>query len=83
MFQNAYVNEGRGHMHPTELKDGSLGGLSGKAGNAVTQWIFALKQGDQSAAVGLWEAYFCRLVGLARVRLRDTPRLWLMRKTSP
>ena len=24
--------------------------------------------------MGLWEAYFCRLVGLARVRLRDTPR---------
>jgi RNA polymerase sigma factor (sigma-70 family) len=35
----------------------------------------ALKEGDQSAALGLWEAYFPRLVGLARARLRDTPRL--------
>jgi DNA-directed RNA polymerase specialized sigma24 family protein len=40
----------------------------------VTRWIAALKQGDQSAAQGLWEAYFRRLVGLARVRLRDAPR---------
>jgi DNA-directed RNA polymerase specialized sigma24 family protein len=44
------------------------------AGNAVTQWISALKQGDQSAARGLWDAYFRRLVGLARARLRDAPR---------
>jgi DNA-directed RNA polymerase specialized sigma24 family protein len=43
-------------------------------GNSVTQWISALKQGDQSAARGLWEAYFRRLVGLARARLRDAPR---------
>jgi DNA-directed RNA polymerase specialized sigma24 family protein len=34
----------------------------------------ALKQGDPSAAQRLWEAYFRRLVGLARVRLRDAPR---------
>jgi DNA-directed RNA polymerase specialized sigma24 family protein len=43
-------------------------------GNSVTQWISALKQGDQSAAQGLWEAYFRRLVGLAYARLRDAPR---------
>jgi DNA-directed RNA polymerase specialized sigma24 family protein len=41
----------------------------------VTQWISRLKQGDQSAARALWEAYFRRLVGLARARLRNTPRL--------
>jgi RNA polymerase sigma factor (sigma-70 family) len=40
----------------------------------VTRWIAALKQGDQSAARGLWEAYFRRLVGLARARLHDAPR---------
>jgi DNA-directed RNA polymerase specialized sigma24 family protein len=34
----------------------------------------ALKHGDQTAAQGLWEVYFGRLVGLARTRLRDTPR---------
>jgi DNA-directed RNA polymerase specialized sigma24 family protein len=43
-------------------------------GNTVTQWIAPLKQGDQSAAQGLWEAYFRRLVGLAHARLRDAPR---------
>ena len=43
-------------------------------GNSVTQWISALKEGDQLAAQGLWEAYFRRLVGLAHARLRDAPR---------
>jgi DNA-directed RNA polymerase specialized sigma24 family protein len=43
-------------------------------GDSVTQWINALKQGDQSAAQGLWETYFRRLVGLAHGRLRDAPR---------
>jgi DNA-directed RNA polymerase specialized sigma24 family protein len=43
-------------------------------GNSVTQWISALKQGDQPAAQGLWEAYFHRLVSLAQARLRDAPR---------
>jgi RNA polymerase sigma factor (sigma-70 family) len=43
-------------------------------GNSVTQWISALKQGDQSAAQGLWEAYYDRLVSLAQARLRDAPR---------
>src|SRR5580692_7564477 len=42
--------------------------------DSVTQWISALKQGHQSAAQGLWEAYFRRLVGLAHARLRDAPR---------
>jgi DNA-directed RNA polymerase specialized sigma24 family protein len=41
----------------------------------VTQWISALRHGDQSAARAIWKAYFRRLVGLARARLRDTPRL--------
>jgi DNA-directed RNA polymerase specialized sigma24 family protein len=40
----------------------------------VTRWISALKRGDPSAAQGLWEAYFRRLVGLARARLRSAPR---------
>jgi RNA polymerase sigma factor (sigma-70 family) len=44
-------------------------------GNPVTRWISALKQGDESAAHRLWEAYFRRLVGLARARLLDAPRL--------
>jgi DNA-directed RNA polymerase specialized sigma24 family protein len=43
-------------------------------GNSVTRWIAALKQGDETAAAGLWGAYSRRLVGLARARLRDAPR---------
>jgi DNA-directed RNA polymerase specialized sigma24 family protein len=44
------------------------------SGDSVTRWVAELKRGDQSAAQELWEAYFRRLVGLARVRLRDAPR---------
>ena len=62
-------------MLAMEIQDGSQCGLPANTGNSVTQCISALKQGDQSAALGLWEAYFQRLVGLARARLRDTPRL--------
>jgi RNA polymerase sigma factor (sigma-70 family) len=43
-------------------------------GNSVTRWISGLKQGDQSAATKLWEAYFRRLVALAHARLHDAPR---------
>jgi DNA-directed RNA polymerase specialized sigma24 family protein len=56
------------------VPDGSRRELGGDTGNSVTQWISGLKRGDQSAAQRLWEAYFRRLVGLARVRLRDAPR---------
>jgi DNA-directed RNA polymerase specialized sigma24 family protein len=61
-------------MVPTEAQLDSRHKLPKNPGNSVTQWIPALKQGDQSAARGLWEAYFRRLVGLAHTRLRDTPR---------
>lgn len=36
---------------------------------SVTRWIGGLKQGDQSAAQGLWERYFERLIRLARAKL--------------
>ena len=36
---------------------------------SVTRLIGMLKEGDRRAAQGLWEAYFGRLVGLARARL--------------
>src|SRR4051794_13626583 len=61
-------------MHPMEFQNGSRLGLREDTGNSVTRWIAALKQGDPAAAQGLWEAYFRRLVGLARARLRDAPR---------
>jgi DNA-directed RNA polymerase specialized sigma24 family protein len=50
------------------------GGTAMDGGNTVTHWISALKQGDPSAAQGLCDAYFRRLVGLARARLRGAPR---------
>ncbi len=40
---------------------------------SVTCWIDQLKAGDPAAAQPLWERYFQRLVGLARVKL--SPRL--------
>jgi DNA-directed RNA polymerase specialized sigma24 family protein len=36
---------------------------------SVTHWIGQLKAGEQAAAQPLWEAYFRRLVGLARKKL--------------
>jgi DNA-directed RNA polymerase specialized sigma24 family protein len=59
----------------TEAHDSAPCGLAASTGNSVTQRISALKQGDQDAAMALWEGYFQRLVGLARARLRGTPRL--------
>src|SRR5580704_15856104 len=61
-------------MLPMELQLDSRPELRENPGNSVTHWIRALKQGDQSAAQGLWEAYFRRLVGLAHARLRDASR---------
>jgi len=37
---------------------------------SITCWIDQLRAGDQAAAQPLWERYFQRLVGLARVKLR-------------
>src|SRR5262249_28842419 len=36
---------------------------------SVTHWITLIKKGEQAAAQPLWEAYFRRLVHLARKRL--------------
>ena len=43
------------------------------ADGSVTRWISLLKNGDRAAASPLWEAYYHRLVVLARDRLRGTP----------
>jgi RNA polymerase sigma-70 factor (ECF subfamily) len=37
---------------------------------SVTHWLEKLRAGDQVAAHQLWDRYFHRLVGLARVKLR-------------
>lgn len=36
---------------------------------SVTQWIRALKGGDEDAASRIWERFFGRVVQLARKRL--------------
>jgi DNA-directed RNA polymerase specialized sigma24 family protein len=41
---------------------------------SVTRWLGLLRAGDRDAARHLWERYFRRLVGLARVRLQGAPR---------
>jgi DNA-directed RNA polymerase specialized sigma24 family protein len=41
---------------------------------SITRLIGRLKEGDRSTAQRLWEAYFGRLVGLARARLSGTSR---------
>jgi DNA-directed RNA polymerase specialized sigma24 family protein len=41
---------------------------------SVTYWISQVKAGDPAAAQKLWQGYFQRLVGLARKKLKGTPR---------
>jgi hypothetical protein len=41
---------------------------------SVTCWIRRLRAGEQTHCQELWQRYFRRLVGLARDRLRATPR---------
>jgi DNA-directed RNA polymerase specialized sigma24 family protein len=41
---------------------------------SVTRVIQGVKEGDPAACQELWEGYFRRLVGMARTRLRNTPR---------
>src|SRR5262249_43426717 len=50
-------------MNPRNAQDERPSGLREEAGSTVTRWISALKQGDQTAASGLWESYYRRLVG--------------------
>jgi DNA-directed RNA polymerase specialized sigma24 family protein len=41
---------------------------------SVTHWIGQLRAGDHATAEKLWARYFERLVGLARSKLRGSPR---------
>lgn len=41
---------------------------------SVTLWLELLKGGDKVAAQPIWNAYFARLVALARTRLRAAPK---------
>lgn len=48
--------------------------MDGSPSSSVTIWLEQLKAGDPAAAKPLWDAYFARLVGLARARLKSLPR---------
>jgi DNA-directed RNA polymerase specialized sigma24 family protein len=41
---------------------------------SISRWIDLLKEGDRAAAQPLWDAYFHRLVALARTQLRNASR---------
>jgi RNA polymerase sigma factor (sigma-70 family) len=41
---------------------------------ALTHWLQQLKEGHSQAAQPLWEAYYQRLVALARAKLQGAPR---------
>jgi RNA polymerase sigma factor (sigma-70 family) len=41
---------------------------------SVSHWIAALKNGDQSAALPIWQRYYRRMAALARKRLRFSRR---------
>jgi DNA-directed RNA polymerase specialized sigma24 family protein len=41
---------------------------------SVTRWLTLLQAGDSAAAQPLWERYFGRLVGLARMKLHGSPK---------
>jgi DNA-directed RNA polymerase specialized sigma24 family protein len=42
--------------------------------SSVSDWLGRLPSRDEDAVQKLWERYFARLVGLARVKLGDMPR---------
>jgi DNA-directed RNA polymerase specialized sigma24 family protein len=44
------------------------------AGNSVTRWIDQWKAGDPSAAAGLWNRFYSRLIALACSKLRGAHR---------
>jgi DNA-directed RNA polymerase specialized sigma24 family protein len=41
---------------------------------SVTHWLGQLQEGDPDAIQKIWERYFRRLVGLARLKLQSSPR---------
>jgi len=41
---------------------------------SITRWITGIREGGSTAANELWNRYYRRLVGLARKKLRDSPR---------
>src|SRR4051812_19394385 len=63
-----------GRYNPDTLAPRTSPGRPMPTDDAVTVWLGQLQAGDAAFARPLWDKYFHRLVGLARTRLRDTPR---------
>lgn len=48
--------------------------VESSSNSSVTQWLQALRSGEDAAATQIWERYFSRLTGIARKYLSTTPR---------
>lgn len=55
------------HIHATESDEDSVY-------DTVVAWVQRLQEGDEAAATEIWEAYYRRLLGLARVRMNQLPK---------
>jgi DNA-directed RNA polymerase specialized sigma24 family protein len=44
------------------------------SGGSITQYLQSLQTGDDAAAQAIWERYFTRLVGVARIKLKGAAR---------
>ena len=65
------VGRGQEKSEPQEIPVGAQR-ITGTG--SITGWLHKLAEGDRQAAEKIWQRYFCRLVGLARHKLRDFPR---------
>ena len=72
LVSTALLKYNRSQALPAETAEGRSTAMSSE--ESVTDWIGRLKAGESAAAGRLWERYFERLVGLARIQLRGTPR---------
>ncbi len=55
------------HIHGAEANDDSVY-------DTVVAWVERLQEGDEAAATEIWEAYYRRLLGLARARMNQLPK---------
>jgi len=49
--------------------------MDSSPGETISVWLNRLKSGDQAAAKPLWDAYYRKLVTLARMKLGTAPRV--------
>src|SRR5437879_6530897 len=70
----ALYNDGRSPSRFLPASPFPEEGAQMSADGSVSRWITELKAGDDVAAQKLWQGYFHRLVGLARMKLRGAQR---------